>query len=1115
MPKFDVLDPLHEIVQPHFLEASAGTGKTFSIEHIVARLFLDQKADLDPASILIVTFTRASTRDLKVRIRENLSHVYHVLKEKKPTPFRYLEPYLQEEKLRIAAIKRLENILACFDEIEIFTIHGFCSKMLKEYPFEAKIGFSADSQDTLSVSALHKEVVLDVFRAAVDNKHFHIVQMQKLLNFFSQDLDKLVTNLSKLIQQQISIEPPKTFDQVQQDFYEIIEANKKNYIASSFEEEFTKVASHFKGLANQKKEFHVRFWKQVKLFEEVFLEKINPKELLEKLLKEEDCFFEQLIEENFKKNAKTSFSCLIKENKILDLSQKLSDLFYYALHSSRILLHVAFLCKKALEKVTGEKGIISPDYFLTMMQKKLSCEPFLEKVRNRYKAALIDEFQDTDPVQWAIFEKLFIENREGFPLYLVGDPKQSIYAFRNADLPTYLKAKNIFKENQRFTLNTNYRSEPQLIEALNALFSLSKTWLCDKGLLEYEKVNYSPFAKNTQWLDGKKALHFFIAEDNEKRNFSMALKSAEEKVFFPFIAQEINHLIYQGFSYEDMAILVRDRFQGDRLERFLKSQKIPYTATARVALKDSSSFTFFKLLIEILGKKQLGLIKQLFAHPIMGFSHYELKTKELDSSFVFGLQALKKLISIYEESGFLRFWRFFLQTRFKPEGMIFEKDLLSQGQSQEYFDLVQIADLLIEKHQKQYISYQELIGILAEIEQTDPEEDPRVCRRPQCDSSAVIVMTIHKSKGLEFKFVFALGACVRGKDHVDIIKSKKQQETFLQVFDVSNQDHQNALYQEDLEKMRHLYVALTRAKQRLYVPYLFYEDSKEKCLSPLELFFKKSFSEDGIFNKELCLEKIGALVDKEISYSLGPPQTPVSFIAIQQGSLEIKKPSKFPKHFKQVFVESFSSLGSKDFVKDAAKASIIKEGMMPSSAEVGEIFHKILEKIFERGLYLHKNKEAIAALIKQEVAYSCLKDFEMQVLELVERVLSVSFSFGELSFCFKDIPLSSIATEMEFLLQDQEQLLTGVIDLFFTFQGKYFLVDWKTNFLGDDLSSYEMPNLEKCMQEHRYDLQASLYIKAAKAFLAKKGLNPEAFGGMMYIFVRGLDPDGRGVVICH
>jgi exodeoxyribonuclease V beta subunit len=1116
MPSFDVLDPLHDVMQPHFLEASAGTGKTFSIEHIVARLFLEPKAGLDPSNILIVTFTRASTRDLRVRIRENITAILQILKEKKQTPFRYLTTFLEEEKLRIASIKRLENILATYDEMEIHTIHGFCSKMLSEYPFEAKIGFSSDYSNHGSKSALYKEVILDVFRVVIDENSFHPAQIDKLLAVYHYDVDKIATQLSKLIQQEILIEPPKTFIEVLREFEDQVQEVASYYAFSSFEEEFRKVAPYFKGLASVKKEIHPHFLSQINIFEELFTQMISSKDCLGKLLQQEECFFEKLNEESFKKNAKVEFSFLNQETKILTFSRKLTALVSKVLHSSKILLHVAFLCKQALDKTACDKGLVSPDYFLMMMQKKLEETAFLEKVKSRYKAALIDEFQDTDPLQFSIFEKLFIEKQDNFPLYLVGDPKQSIYAFRNADLPTYLRAKQLFKQEQRFTLDTNYRSEPQLIEALNTLFSLSSKWLCDEGSLLYDKVSYSPFAKNTNWSDGKKALHFVLAESENARSFSLALKEAEEKTFFPFIAQEINSLIEQGFFYEDIAILVRDRFQGDRLERFLKLQNIPYVATAKVALQESRSFSFFKLLLQILGKKDLGLIKQLFAHPLMGFSHEELKIKESHPSFIFGLEVLKKLISTYESQGFLSFWQVFLQTRFKPLGNILEKDLLLRGYSQEYLDLMQLADLLIEKHQKQFISHQELLGLFQEIENADPEEDPKVCRKTQCDSSAVIIMTIHKSKGLEFKCVFALGTCVRGKDRIEIIKSKRQHETLLQVFEAENPEHQKVVYQDNLEKMRHLYVAFTRAKQRLYIPYLFFDDGKEKNLSSLELFFRKSFSEQEVFSKSLCMHKLDALAQGSISYSFAC-QHP-SFFHTNKSvdkNIDIKKPLKFPKNFKEVFVESFTSMTTKDFVKDQSKMIKLSEDQMPSSAEVGEIFHKILEKIFERGLYLHKTFEAISALVTQEIAYSCLESFGNKVLEIIHKILTHQFLIEKERLCFKNIPYSFVTTEMEFLLQDKEKLFTGNIDLFFKWKEKYFLVDWKTNYLGEDTKDYERSSLEKCMKEHSYDIQASLYIKAVKAFLEKKGLKKEVFGGMLYVFVRGLDESGRGVLLCQ
>ena len=187
MPRFDVLDPLHDVMRPHFLEASAGTGKTFSIEHIVARLFLDRRVELQASDILIVTFTRASTRDLKVRIRENLFNILSILKNKQEAaPVAYIKTHLTDENERFCSMRKLEKILATYDEMEIFTIHGFCSKMLQEYPFEAKMGLSTASSQDKSPKALYKQVILDVLRTQLEEGRFHTMQLQKLLKNVDQ-----------------------------------------------------------------------------------------------------------------------------------------------------------------------------------------------------------------------------------------------------------------------------------------------------------------------------------------------------------------------------------------------------------------------------------------------------------------------------------------------------------------------------------------------------------------------------------------------------------------------------------------------------------------------------------------------------------------------------------------------------------------------------------------------------------------------------------------------------------------------------------------------------------------------------------------------------------------
>ncbi len=135
--QFNCLNRNTPITGNHFLEASAGTGKTFAIEHIVARLLLE-KETFSIQNILVVTFTKAAVRDLRLRIRNNLEVVFRFLREENETPFDYLIPFLEKEK-RNKALVKIEEALFFFDQNQIFTIHAFCYRMLQEGFLEAKI----------------------------------------------------------------------------------------------------------------------------------------------------------------------------------------------------------------------------------------------------------------------------------------------------------------------------------------------------------------------------------------------------------------------------------------------------------------------------------------------------------------------------------------------------------------------------------------------------------------------------------------------------------------------------------------------------------------------------------------------------------------------------------------------------------------------------------------------------------------------------------------------------------------------------------------------------------------------------------------------------------------
>ena len=1117
MSSFDVLNPKTSVIKPYFLEASAGTGKTFAIEHIVTRLFLNNEKNILVDQVLIVTFTRAATRELKVRIRENLAKVAIDLEQNKAS-YPYVADLLSDEKIKKRAIEKLQEVLCSYDQIQIFTIHGFCLQMLKEFPFEAGSDLGSSASEQITEEKVYQETLFDYLRSNQVLEKFHKGQIYKILKSCRFEMNEVVKKTIKAIKLQGQIKGQKTYKQSFEEIKQILSRSKKFFTSpNAFSEEFYSLASFFKGVSSLKKVPHQHFTQQISKFGSYFKGETSLEDLITFFFYEEALFFECFKEENLKKTTKKSFRALEAEFEFLSFCHEISYLFEEMMNPKQLLLSLACECREKASKALEYYGITPPDLYLSVMQKKLEKEDFLHKVQNKYKAALIDEFQDTDPIQWSIFKTLFCSCSKGFPLYLVGDPKQSIYGFRNADLPTYLEASSYFSLEDKKTLDTNYRSEPHMIEALNALFSLSSKWLCEKESLLYTKVKYSPFASNTKFEDSLGALHFFGCDLTHLNERGSYLKEIEESNLFNFISNEILKLKNQGYQFKDFAVLIRDRFQSQRLERHLKKRSIPYTSSTSVCLLDTLSYKFFKGLISSIVSEEISSFKQLLSHPFFGFSHHDLKGV-LTSKLMFALQKLKDLQKTYLTEGFLSFWSSFLQTNFEQSLDSFERELLLHRSFQDYSDLIQVADLLIEKFSGMNLSHEQLLLFFDELEQKDPENDSSIRRKELVDEPGVKVMTIHKSKGLEFQIVFALGVCSRSSGSFDYIRSDGKEGSSVEIYDELNIAHQEVLSKENSEKMRQLYVALTRAKKRLYVPVCFLEDQLEPnlpSLSAIELFFCRSLANEIGGFKEKVVSTLSRLISHSISYSECANE---SIKVEEKSSLEekiLEPPIKFSRVFKEIVFQSYSSIlkasTSVDSSKDA-KSLEVDPLDIPASAETGEVFHKIFEKIFERGLYLHLQEDAIKSLVHQEITSTVLENFEEKVMERVKATLFAKYNLNGVNFEFSSLDFKKVFCEMEFSLFDQNRYLKGVIDLFFEFEGKYYIIDWKTNYLGAERSSYELSSLKSAIIEHQYDLQAAIYTKAAKMLLKKKR-KKNAFGGIFYVFIRGVDRAqiGRGV----
>ncbi|MBI3508972.1 MAG: UvrD-helicase domain-containing protein, partial [Chlamydiia bacterium] len=796
MRKFDCLAKECPLLGPHLLEASAGTGKTFSIEHIFVRLLL-QSIELE--QILAVTFTRAATREMKKRIRSNIQNALRSLEDGE-TKWEYLHDYLGQEE----AIGRLRSALETFDHCQIFTIHGFCYRMLKEFAFEANFGFSLSDPDSEPKipPAIHQ--ALDKFWAE-EHELIAPQQMAKLMKEYGS-----LKKLSQQLLKQSRSPAAWSFQELQKQFTEL---------CPDLEEE--KLLSDFQSLAQNYKKKKGDFPRQITAL---------CRKSLPDLITEEGSIFSFLAPEN-KKVREVTIPHLHYPN-FFDYGQEhLFPLIQQASDPQQILAVLSAKWQGISREIYREENYFQPDELLYQMKEAMEKSAFFEKVKQKYRAVIIDEFQDTDPIQWDIFRQAFLDTHPPLTaLYLVGDPKQSIYRFRNADVYTYFDAKNRLGQEYLYQLDTNFRSSKPLIEAMNTLFH--RNWLPlprVKQYIAYHQVQ-SGASHAAPMTDEKGAIHWVnvkqlymesqlqtsftrqnrpfeasavpspqpthkgLVSSNESRQLCCHSPLASKSSIFPgkavlqlplwdslisYAIQEIERL-YSIFSkFSSFALLVKDRYQVHDLLAALQKRGIPAKARSQIPIGETESYLAIRELLEaVLSPRDASKTRAAQAGPF----------------------------AILEEELPFAQWKLLLE----EQGLVcFAKQILTP-RLPFFAEARQIFERLFAWERREGFSFLGLIRYLDELKELEADQGGRL-RIEDCED-AVQILTIHMSKGLEFDVVFAWGlAFTTGAPEEEI----------------------------DAEKMRQLYVAMTRAKHRLYVPI-----ATDKA-SPMALFCKLLESEEG------------------------------------------------------------------------------------------------------------------------------------------------------------------------------------------------------------------------------------------------------------------------------
>ncbi|MCK5740357.1 exodeoxyribonuclease V subunit beta [bacterium] len=827
----------------NLIEASAGTGKTYSIQSLYLRLIVEQAFPID--SILVVTFTEAATKELRDRIRKILSNALQYLEKNLPADngdYDRIKQILTLPVLNKNAdtrsshelqLVRLKNALRNFDEAAISTIHGFCSRILHERAFESGELFATEI--VADATELMNEIISDYYR-----QHYMVVEnLAKAVETYS---GLTLTGLTKL-GREVAKRPdavivpaagtPVKKAQLQADFLAVENLWDPNVLLP--------LVVECKDIGHAQKTYKdtivaADFEEIDRIFSDLpadadfdVLEKYTPGAFENSLKKNKTQIPEHLFFD-----ACDKFIKRIEQYQIWEKHQFIT--YFITEYHDR---------KSALKLLTY-------DDLLTRLRQALK-HPGLgvylkTGIRRRYQAALIDEFQDTDPVQWDIFNQLFVEAE--LPVFLVGDPKQAIYSFRNGDIFTYYDAAR--HTTAEYTLTKNYRSEKRLIDAVNQLFNDTP----QKHAFATSHIGYEQLS--AQGKDPAESLT--VNTETDALPFKLWFLGLEGKVNKGNLGESISEMVAEETAKlltddtfllknrrlkpSDIAILVITNAQAPLVQAALLERHIPavLTKSGNVfyqkvwnAGHKERQFTqeaeaMLMLMQALVRPKDDGAIRRVlttFLFPVTAkdvwnmFDEMDLATVSPDFPWQKAalIDTFRNAHDRWQKHSFIEAFNY-LEHEFSLRAYI-----LSQNKGERRLtNTLQISGILHQVAREQKLGPFSLINWLQEQldEKRNPENEAHEIRL-ETDSDAVQILTVHRSKGLQFPVVFVPFMYSRafkataGKSAGFHVIHREADGKSEQIIDLSAQSAAIRSQENLAEDVRLLYVALTRAVHRCYL----------------------------------------------------------------------------------------------------------------------------------------------------------------------------------------------------------------------------------------------------------------------------------------------------------
>lgn len=1097
------------------IEANAGTGKTFSIEVIYLKALVEE--ELKVSEILLVTFTRGVTYQMKQRIYESLSSSLQYLKGSvKSSP---LEPLLLEYKLKPKAKKLLQRALICFDEAAIFSIHGFASLLNKEFFLKSKFALSSELDANMEMK--------------VADDCVHNFWINKVVG--EDEYSKCCYNFIDTTEKNEYVKFFKTLAQ-KLDFIEIV-TDKKPAILKSQDLLSKDVFLTLKDLQAKIKSC----WNLESL--QKFKQETESKKKIN-TIKNHFLAVSQLIESGQKlvgdQAAKYFYDWF--DTKPANVINKTVELFvnYYQVQIEFInCLRVDFIkfankklpIYKQLHNFYSYDDIIASFFELSKRGTN----------NNRFRLVMIDEFQDTDWLQSQSFLNFFYaKNNFNCKIILVGDPKQSIFRFRGGDVFSYLRMKEYAKDTS-YRLDKNWRSQKKIVTVINGLFNQKDSFLLE-GLAYFES-EYVLDSSEGVFLQDKAQPEFklFDFEYEGKKNIAEI-----ENLVLSNLTAEITKMLDQGLTVggknlEPSMICILVPYNKDvvTVRQLLAKADIYATSTIQKNLFQTEEFINFKNLLATIQTRSFKKITQVLLSDLFGYSLNDLQ--ELESNFL-KLDAISedfsKFYNSWEQEGFAVMIGKIIREYKIVENLlkIDYRAVANFYQSLDYFSQYLQNSSGVDADLK-YLNQQLQKDLEGGVENLNVESD----------KNNISIMTIHKSKGLEFPIVFCpylwrgnKKATARDFFHSKTDKNAGENKFLSYYIGVNNTILEEVKKETKAENRRLLYVLLTRAKHQV-------------CLYHSSSYAKLNFNNKLFPFVELLsqLEQHGKKTEwlGNVDYKILKSEAPK--VQLKPAP---KKQLKAPKRWNGVLKQiprsySFSSLQMKRFnqikieketiesITDLSNLNLTERlALLPAGLKMGNLLHQVLE-FWEPEIEQTSLIEFIVNKVKffdidtgwvatifswcQQIYNYQLKIRNLSIklgdLKTQHRIKEMGFSLKldkrmlaqRLNSCFERFSQNkalkiACASLQNIEEQEFQNICNGVIDFVFFIEEKYYFIDWKTNWLGKQVQDYNQQALSDSMEANNYFLQYFIYYFALKQFLITKQQDPKKIGGVFYLFVRGM-----------